>query len=100
MDLRRSTFPRGTFESVVGQVAQHPRQVHFTVSCLEAALRRGNVRLVRAVPLTLLIIAALLFLATSSVFRVAVVMLAVPFSLVGGLAPLAPRGYHLSGASA
>jgi Cu(I)/Ag(I) efflux system membrane protein CusA/SilA len=61
-------------------------------------IQETNARLVWAVPLTLLIIAVLLFLATASVFRVAVVMLAVPFSLVGAVWLLWLLGYHLSGA--
>jgi len=51
-----------------------------------------------AVPFTLLIIAVLLYLATRSVFRVLVVMLAVPFSLVGAMWLLWALGYQLSGA--
>ena len=47
-----------------------------------------------------MIIAVLLFLATASVFRVAVVMLAVPFSLVGAVWLLWLLGYHWSGAVA
>ena len=61
-------------------------------------IRQTNARLVWAVPLTLLIIAVLLYLATASVFRVAVVLLAVPFSLVGAVWLLWLLGYHLSGA--
>jgi len=61
-------------------------------------IRETNARLVWAVPLTLLIIAVLLYLATGSTFRVAVVMLAVPFSLVGAVWLLWLLGYHLSGA--
>ena len=61
-------------------------------------IQETNARLVWAVPLTLLIIAVLLYLATASVFRVAVVMLAVPFSLVGAVWLLWILGYHLSGA--
>jgi Cu(I)/Ag(I) efflux system membrane protein CusA/SilA len=61
-------------------------------------IQETNARLIWAVPLTLLIIAVLLFLATASVFRVAVVMLAVPFSLVGAVWLLWLLGYHLSGA--
>jgi Cu(I)/Ag(I) efflux system membrane protein CusA/SilA len=61
-------------------------------------IQETNARLIWAVPLTLLIIAMLLFLATASVFRVAVVMLAVPFSLVGAVWLLWLLGYHLSGA--
>lgn len=61
-------------------------------------IRETNARLVWAVPLTLLIIAVLLYLATASIFRVALVMLAVPFSLVGAVWFLWLLGYHLSGA--
>ncbi len=61
-------------------------------------IQETNQRLLWAVPLTLLIIVVLLFLATGSVFRVAVVMLAVPFSLVGAVWLLWFLGYHLSGA--
>ena len=61
-------------------------------------IRETNARLVWAVPLTLLIIAVLLYLATASVFRVVIVMLAVPFSLVGAVWLLWLLGYHLSGA--
>ena len=61
-------------------------------------IRQTNERLVWAVPLTLLIIAVLLYLATASIFRVLVVMLAVPFSLVGAVWLLWLLGYHLSGA--
>jgi Cu(I)/Ag(I) efflux system membrane protein CusA/SilA len=61
-------------------------------------IQETNKRLLWAVPLTLLIIAVLLYLATASIFRVAVVMLAVPFSLVGAVWLLWLLGYHLSGA--
>lgn len=55
-------------------------------------------RLVWALPLTLLIIIVLLYFATQSVFRTAVVILAVPFSLVGAVWLLWFLGYHMSGA--
>ena len=61
-------------------------------------IQERNARLLWAIPLTLLIIAVLLFLATASLFRVAVVMLAVPFSLVGAVWLLWLLGYHQSGA--
>jgi Cu(I)/Ag(I) efflux system membrane protein CusA/SilA len=61
-------------------------------------IQETNARLIWAVPLTLLIITILLYMATQSVFRVAVVMLAVPFSLVGAVWLLWFLGYHLSGA--
>ncbi len=63
-------------------------------------IQETNARLFWAVPLTLLIIAVLLFMATRSVFRVMLVMLAVPFSLVGAVWFLWALGYHMSGAVA
>jgi Cu(I)/Ag(I) efflux system membrane protein CusA/SilA len=61
-------------------------------------IQETNARLKWAVPITLLIIMILLYVATQSPFRVAVVMLAVPFSLVGAVWLLWLLGYHLSGA--
>ncbi len=55
-------------------------------------------RLKIALPATLVIIIMLLYFATRSIFRVVVVMLAVPFSLVGAVWLLWLLGYHLSGA--
>lgn len=57
-------------------------------------------RLKIALPATLVIIVLLLYFATRSIFRVVVVMLAVPFSLVGAIWLLWLLGYHLSGAVA
>jgi Cu(I)/Ag(I) efflux system membrane protein CusA/SilA len=61
-------------------------------------IQETNSRLMWAVPLTLLIVIILLYMATRSTFRVVVVMLAVPFSLVGAVWLLWLLGYHLSGA--
>ena len=58
--------------------------------------RRPTSRLKWAIPLTLLIIIMLLYTATRSWFRVCVVLLAVPFSLVGAVWLLWFLGYHLS----
>ena len=59
-------------------------------------IQEANARLLWAVPLTLLIIVVLLYAATRSWFRVAVVLLAVPFSLVGAIWFLYFLGYNLS----
>jgi Cu(I)/Ag(I) efflux system membrane protein CusA/SilA len=59
-------------------------------------IQEANARLKWAVPLTLVIIVVLLYLATRSWFRVIVVLLAVPFSLVGAVWLLWMLGYHLS----
>ncbi|HZL38571.1 MAG TPA: efflux RND transporter permease subunit [Tepidisphaeraceae bacterium] len=57
-------------------------------------------RLIWALPLTLLLIVVLLYLATASIFRTLLVILAVPFSLVGAIWLLWFLGYHWSGAVA
>jgi Cu(I)/Ag(I) efflux system membrane protein CusA/SilA len=57
-----------------------------------------NARLRWVLPLTFLIILVLLYLATDSVFRTVVVILAIPFSLVGAVWLLWLLGYHFSGA--
>jgi Cu(I)/Ag(I) efflux system membrane protein CusA/SilA len=63
-------------------------------------IQETNARLKWALPLTLLIVVVLLYLATASVFRTVVVILAVPFSLVGAVWFLWILGYHWSGAVA
>jgi Cu(I)/Ag(I) efflux system membrane protein CusA/SilA len=59
-------------------------------------IQEANQRLKWAIPLTLIIIVMLLYAATASWFRVCVVLLAVPFSLVGAVWLLWLLGYHLS----
>jgi Cu(I)/Ag(I) efflux system membrane protein CusA/SilA len=59
-------------------------------------IQEANRRLKWAVPLTLLIIVLLLYTSTRSWFRVCVVLLAVPFSMVGAVWLLWFLGYHLS----
>jgi copper/silver efflux system protein len=59
-------------------------------------IQEANARLKWAVPLTFIIIVMLLYAATRSWFRVVVVLLAVPFSLVGAVWFLYFLGYNLS----
>jgi Cu(I)/Ag(I) efflux system membrane protein CusA/SilA len=59
-------------------------------------IQESNARLNWAVPLTLLSIVILLYAGTKSWFRVGVVLLAVPFSLVGAVWLLWILNYHLS----
>ena len=53
-------------------------------------------RLLIVIPLTLLIISLILFLNTKSLLKTAIVLLAVPFSLVGAFGTLALLHYNLS----
>jgi Cu(I)/Ag(I) efflux system membrane protein CusA/SilA len=48
------------------------------------------------VPLTIFLIALLLYLNTKSAVKAGIVLLAVPFSLVGAIWLLYALGYHLS----
>ena len=57
---------------------------------------RANQRLMIAVPLTLLIVILIIYLNTRSAIKTAIVMLAVPFSLVGAIGILAILHYNLS----
>jgi cobalt-zinc-cadmium resistance protein CzcA len=57
---------------------------------------RATKRLALIVPLVLLLIAALLYASFGAVRYVALVMLNVPFALVGGIAALWARGLHLN----
>jgi Cu(I)/Ag(I) efflux system membrane protein CusA/SilA len=59
-------------------------------------LQRAEARLAFVVPLTLLIVFALLYFNLRSVPEAGIVMLAVPFSLVGAVWILYLLGYHLS----
>jgi copper/silver efflux system protein len=57
---------------------------------------RARERLLIVIPLTLLIIVLIIYLNTRSLIKTAIVMLAVPFSLVGAFAVVHWLGYNLS----
>ncbi|HKP95310.1 MAG TPA: CusA/CzcA family heavy metal efflux RND transporter [Fibrobacteria bacterium] len=59
-------------------------------------MERADKRLMAVIPLTLFIILILLYLNTRSLARTAIVLLAVPFSLVGAVWILHLLGYNLS----
>ena len=60
------------------------------------AFRRINLRLLQVVPLTLLLIAVLLYWNTRSVAKTGLVLLAVPFSAIGAVWSLYLLGYPMS----
>jgi copper/silver efflux system protein len=60
------------------------------------AFRRINLRLLQVVPLTLLLIAVLLYWNTRSAIKTGLVLLAVPFSAIGALWSLYFLGYPMS----
>ncbi len=57
---------------------------------------RARERLMIVVPLTLLLIVLIIYLNTRSIIKTAIVMLAVPFSLIGAIGILALLHYNLS----
>jgi len=59
-------------------------------------MQKAKQRLMIVVPLTLLLIILIIYLNTRSAIKTAIVMLAVPFSLVGAIAILALLDYNLS----
>lgn len=59
-------------------------------------MQRAKARLMIVVPLTLLIIVFIIYLNTQSWIKTAIVMLAVPFSLVGAFWALHLAGYNMS----
>jgi Cu(I)/Ag(I) efflux system membrane protein CusA/SilA len=59
-------------------------------------MQRAKARLMMMVPLTLLIIVLIIYLNTRSAIKTAIVMLAVPFSLVGAFAVIYWLGYNMS----
>ncbi|MCA1529058.1 efflux RND transporter permease subunit [Bradyrhizobium yuanmingense] len=59
-------------------------------------MQRAGKRLTYVIPITLALIAVLLYLNARSITKVAIVLMAVPFSLVGAFLLLWLLGYHLS----
>jgi Cu(I)/Ag(I) efflux system membrane protein CusA/SilA len=63
-------------------------------------MQKANQRLMVVIPITLVLIVLLLYLSNQSWFRVAVILLAVPFSLIGAFWFMYVLGYNLSLATA
>jgi Cu(I)/Ag(I) efflux system membrane protein CusA/SilA len=83
-------------QAMVGQMVRVPPGYHLEWSGSYESMRRANARLVYVIPITLGVIFVLLYLNTRSLVKVLIVLLAVPFSLVGAFLLLYLLGYHLS----
>jgi Cu(I)/Ag(I) efflux system membrane protein CusA/SilA len=83
-------------QAAIGQKLQMPPGYSLGWSGQFENIQEANSRLKWAIPLTFVIIVMLLYAATQSWFRVGVVLLAVPFSLVGAIWFLYLLGYNLS----
>jgi copper/silver efflux system protein len=86
----------GDAQKIMSEKLQMPAGYSLVWSGQFEQIQQANDRLKWAIPLTLLIIVMLLYAATASWFRVCVVLLAVPFSLVGAIWLLWLLDYHLS----
>jgi copper/silver efflux system protein len=82
-------------ETVVNQ-PDFPSGYSVTWSGQYEYMQEANRRLAVVVPITLVVIVFLLYMGTRSIFRTLVILLAVPFSLVGAIWFLYLLGYHLS----
>jgi Cu(I)/Ag(I) efflux system membrane protein CusA/SilA len=83
-------------QSMVAQMVHVPPGYHLEWSGSFESMQRANARLVYVIPVTLLVICVLLYLNTRSLIKVLIILLAVPFSLVGAFLLLYLLGYHLS----
>ena len=73
-----------------------PTGTSFEWSGQYASMQRARQRLMVMVPLTLMLVAGLVWIATGSAVRTGMVLLAVPFSAIGAFWLLWLLGYHLS----
>jgi copper/silver efflux system protein len=99
-DIDVGTYVRNAMHTVnaaiaTGQIKLPPGYNLFWSGQYEYMLR-AKARLLVVVPLTLLIITLILFLNTRSLIKTAIVLLAVPFSLVGAFWTLYLLHYNLS----
>jgi len=83
-------------DAALREQARIPEGVRFEWAGQYQAFERASARLAWVVPLTLLLVALLLYLNTKSLVETAIVLSAVPFSLIGAFWLLWALDYHLS----
>jgi len=83
-------------KKVVAEKVQVPPGYHLVWSGQYEYMERAKERLKIVIPLTLLIVFILLYFNTAHVGKVFIVLLAVPFSLIGAFWFIYLLGYHLS----
>ncbi len=98
IDVRESDI--GTYiekaQKIMGEKFKLPPGYTLSWSGQFESMQRAKERLLWIIPLTLLIIFVILYLNTKSFTKVAIIFLAVPFSLVGAFWLLYLLGYNLS----
>jgi Cu(I)/Ag(I) efflux system membrane protein CusA/SilA len=87
---------RAVNEAIAGGAIKLPAGYNIFWSGEYEYMQRARQRLLMVVPLTLLIITLIIYLNTRSAIKTAIVLLAVPFSLVGAFWMLYLYGYNLS----
>jgi Cu(I)/Ag(I) efflux system membrane protein CusA/SilA len=83
-------------QEMVRRMVRLPPGYSLTWSGAYESMQRAQQRLTYVIPLTLLVIFMLLYLNTGSLAKVLIVLLAVPFSLVGAFLLLYVLGYNMS----
>jgi Cu(I)/Ag(I) efflux system membrane protein CusA/SilA len=83
-------------KKIVAEKVQIPSGYHLVWSGQYEYMERAKERLKIVIPLTLLIVFILLYFNTAHVGKVFIVLLAVPFSLIGAFWFIYLLGYHLS----
>ncbi|MBI1177778.1 MMPL family transporter [bacterium] len=91
-----SMAQRAVNEALANGTIQKPEGYNIFWSGQYEYMQRAKQRLMIVVPLTLLIITFIIYLNTKSGIKTAIVLLAVPFSLVGAFWMLYLSGYNLS----
>lgn len=87
---------RAVNEAVTKGIIQLPTGYNIFWSGQYEYMQKAKARFMVVIPLTLLIIILIIYLNTRSAIKTAIVMLAVPFSLVGAIGILALLHYNLS----
>ena len=81
---------------IVGEMVKLPPGYRLEWSGSFEGMQRASQRLMYVIPITLAVILLLLYLNARSITKALIVMIAVPFSLVGAFLLLWLLGYHLS----
>jgi Cu(I)/Ag(I) efflux system membrane protein CusA/SilA len=89
------TYVRDAMRAVKEQV-KVPAGYHLEWSGQYEYMQRANERLKYVIPLTLFLIVLLLYINTNSITKLLIVLLAVPFSLIGAFWTIYLLGYNLS----
>jgi Cu(I)/Ag(I) efflux system membrane protein CusA/SilA len=83
-------------KQVVNRMVRLPEGYHLEWSGQYEYMMRAKERLKLVIPITLLIVIVLLYFNTQNVAKIAIVLLAVPFSLIGAFWLIYLLGYNLS----